>query len=378
MLDRRTVLTGCALSALPSIVGPLRAAENDWPSAAPVDVGLSPDLPELFEAALRDGKLPNMHGVLIARGGKIALERYFEGVDERWGQSLGAVKFGPNDLHDLRSVTKSIVGLLYGIALAEGKVPAPDQPLFSAFPEYPDLAVDPRRARLTIAHVLTMTLGTDWNENLPYTNPANSEIAMERAPDRYRFILDRPIVSEPGERWIYNGGASALLGRIIAKGVGQSLPAFAEAKLFAPLGVPSFGWASGADGEPSAASGLRLRPRDLARVGQLILDRGKRDGRVIVPEAWLDASMRPIIPMGDGRSVSYGYQWYAADETFDAAAGRRTARVIFANGNGGQRLFVMPELQLLVVTVAGNYNQRGQDRPPLVVLREVALPGIRA
>lgn len=318
-----------------------------------------------------------MHGVLIARGGKIALERYLEGVDESWGRSLGRVAFAPDTLHDLRSVTKSIVGLVYGIALAEGKVPAPDQPLFSAFPEYPDLAADPRRARLTIAHVLTMTLGTEWNENLPYTNPANSEIAMERAPDRYRFILDRPIVEEPGAKWIYNGGASALLGRIIAKGVGQSLPAFAEAKLFTPLGIPSFGWASGQDGEPSAASGLRLRPRDLVSIGQLIIDGGKRDGRVIVPAAWLEASMRGIVPMGDGQSLRYGYQWYIGEETFDGAAGRRTARVIIANGNGGQRIFVMPDLQLVVATTAGNYNQRGQSQPPLTVLRDVALPGIR-
>ncbi|WP_342360069.1 serine hydrolase [Terrarubrum flagellatum] len=353
------------------------AARENWSSIAPTDAGFSPDLSARLDAAAAEGRLPNMHGVLIARSGKIALESYFEGADERWGQPVGVVKFGSDDLHDLRSVTKSIVGLLYGIALAEKKVPAPEQSLFSAFPEYPDLAADPQRARLTIAHVLTMTLGTEWNENLPYTNPANSEIAMERASDRYRFILDRPIVGEPGARWIYNGGASALLGRIIAKGVGQSLPAFAEAKLFAPLGVPSFKWASGQDGEPSAASGLRLRPRDLAGIGQLILDGGKRDGRVIVPAEWLEASMRGIVPMGEGQSLRYGYQWYIGDETFNAAPGSQTARVIIANGNGGQRLFVMPDLELVVVTVAGNYNQRGQSLPPLVVLRDVALPGIR-
>ena len=95
-----------------------------------------------------------------------------------------------NTLHDLRSASKSIVGLLYGIALAAGKVPSPDQPQMQSFPEYADLAADPARQRWTLHHVLSMTMGTDWDEqSIPYTNPANSEIAMDRAADRYRFCL---------------------------------------------------------------------------------------------------------------------------------------------------------------------------------------------
>ena len=126
---------------------------------------------------------------------------------------LGSVTFGPDTLHDLRSVTKSIVGLLYGIALDRGLVPSPDAPLLAQFPEYPDLAADPQRAHLTVMNALNMTLGMEWDEQLPYADPTNSEIAMERVPDRYRFILDRPFVAVPGERWIYSGGAVALLGQ---------------------------------------------------------------------------------------------------------------------------------------------------------------------
>lgn len=104
-----------------------------------------------------------------------------------------------------------------GIALAEGRVPALDTPIVAQFPEYADLGRDPERERITIRHALTMTLAMEWNENAPYTDPANSEIAMEQAPDRYRFILDRPILAKPGRGWIYSGGAVALVGKIIER-----------------------------------------------------------------------------------------------------------------------------------------------------------------
>jgi CubicO group peptidase (beta-lactamase class C family) len=124
------------------------------------------------------------------------LERYFEGDDYARGSPLGKIAFKPDTLHDLRSASKSIVGLLYGIALADRKVPPPEAPLFASFPEFADLAADPARNRWTIHHVLTMTMGTDWDElGLPYTDPANSETAMHMAPDRYRFVLGAPVWS---------------------------------------------------------------------------------------------------------------------------------------------------------------------------------------
>src|SRR5262249_3781630 len=161
----------------------------------------------------------------------------------------GRVSFGAETLHDLRSVTKSIVGLLYGIALERGLVPPPEAPLLPSFPEYPDLAADPQRMRLTVGHALPMTLGLAWDEiDRPYTDPANSEIAMENAADRYRFVLERPIVAEPGTRWTYSGGAVALIGALIARGAGKPLPEFAREALFEPLGISAFDWAAGQDG----------------------------------------------------------------------------------------------------------------------------------
>ena len=120
-------------------------------------------LSEAFEAARQAGVLPNIHGVVVAQAGKIAFERYLAGTDAARGRPLGVVRFRPDTLHDMRSVTKSIVGLLYGIALAQGRVPGPEAKLIDAFPEYPDLAGDPGRQALTVRHALTMTLGTEWD-----------------------------------------------------------------------------------------------------------------------------------------------------------------------------------------------------------------------
>ncbi len=263
-LSRRESLAGAGALVLASAL-PTRAA-GDWVAGRPEDLGFAADLAERIDGLAR-GR--NVHGVLVVRDGRIAAERYFEGTDQSWGRDLGRVAFGPGTLHDLRSVSKSIVGLLYGAALTEGKVPGPDERLHDHFPEYPDLVAEPERRRIKIRHVLTMTMGTDWNESVPYTSPANSEIAMEMAPDRIRFILERPIVGEPGIRWTYSGGATALLGRLVQKGTGRNLGEYARMALFDPLGIGPTEWRGGRDG-PSAASGLRMTPRDLARIGRLI------------------------------------------------------------------------------------------------------------
>jgi CubicO group peptidase (beta-lactamase class C family) len=259
-----------------------------------------------------------------------------------------------------------VVGLLYGIALDEARVPAPEEKLLHCFPAYADLVADPVRGELRVEHALTMTMGTAWDESLPYTDPANSEIAMERAPDRYRFVLDRPMIAEPGARWNYNGGATALLGRLIGDGTGRALPEFARDTLFARLGITEFEWARGFDGTPSAASGLRLRPRDLARVGQLILQGGAWDGQHVVSKAFLDAALRPRVPVD--AEMEYGYQWFVGRAPFL----RAPTRWIGARGNGGQRLWVVPALDLVLVTMFGNYDEPEQSVAPDRLFREVA------
>jgi CubicO group peptidase (beta-lactamase class C family) len=347
------------------------AAGSDWQSTAPVEAGFAPDFADRLATVVRVGRAPNLHGVVVIRHGRLVLEHYGAGEDFHWNESLGSVTFGPDTLHDIRSVTKSVVGLLYGIALADGRVPGPREPLLRHFPEYPDLAADAGRARLTVEHALTMTLGLEWNEDLPYTSAANSEIAMELAPDRHRFVLERPIVDEPGTRWRYSGGASALVGRLIAKGTGQPLQEFARSALFEPLGITTFEWMAGHDGVASAASGLRLTPRGLARIGQTVLDRGGRAEREVVPAAWLEAALHPRVTIEEG--LDYGYQWYLGSLPETADGGARRLRWVGGKGNGGQRLFVVPDLDLIVAVTAGNYNTADQSTTPSIILSEVIL-----
>ena len=345
-----------------------------WRPITAGDAGIAPDLGNRIDAAHQAGELPGLHGVVIGSRGRLALERYYTGPDESWGRPLGRVAFGPETLHDLRSVTKSVVGLLYGMALAEGKVPAPGAVLVDQFPEYPDLAADPARRRLTVAHALSMTLGLEWNESVPYTSAANSEIAMEIAPDRHRFALDRPIAETPGLRWSYNGGATALLGRLIARGVAAALPDYAGAALFAPLGITTFDWIRGRDGTPSAASGLRLAPRDLARIGQLIVQRGRWDGRQVVPASWIEASLQPAVAVDE--DTRYGWHWYLGAAAVTAGSGRRVEPWVGAFGNGGQRLYVVPGLELVVAIAAGNYDRPDLRPMPLTLWRDIVLPSL--
>lgn len=306
--------------------------------------------------------------MLVARDGQLVAERYYEGADEALGRPLGVRTFGSEDLHDLRSITKSVVGLLYGIALAEGLVPPAAATLLDHFREYRDLASDPARRRLTVAHALTMTLGTAWDEGLSYADPRNSERAMELADDRCRYVLDRPMVSEPGTRWIYNGGASALLGALITRGSGRPLRDYAEEKLFRPLGIARYEWLQGRDGTELAASGLRLRPRDLAKIGRLAVGGGTWDGRQLVPSDWLAASFEPH---AETESGNYGYQWWLGPTTEDGGP-----LWIAGFGNGGQRLFLGPRRRLAVVVMAGNYNRPDAWKLPVAVITEIVLPAI--
>jgi CubicO group peptidase (beta-lactamase class C family) len=375
-LDRRSVLMGMGAALVDQ--HPLAAAPVAWQRAAPADAGFAPDIEARLDQYIAGEPGLRLHGVIAARGRRIVLERYFESADERWGKPLGRVHFGPETLHDLRSISKSIVALVYGVALAEKKVPPPGEPLFTQFPEYADLFdADERRKRLTIEHALTMTLGTAWDEGISYANSANSERVMETAPDRYRYVLERPVVEDPGQRWVYSGGATSLIGRIIAKGTGQSLPSYARAALFEPAGLGSTEWIVGrevwpgtGDGEPAAASGVRMTPRDLVRLGQLILDNGTVNGRQVVPASWIAACLTPRVQSDP--LTGYGYQWYIGEVSVGPAGASRAEPWVGAFGNGGQLLFVMPRLGIVVAATAGHYNVRR----PFHLLTEVVLQNL--
>jgi CubicO group peptidase (beta-lactamase class C family) len=378
MLNRRKLLVGTA--ALAGYSALARAAvPYEWQATSPAEAGFVLGFGERLDQFILSGQAPNIHGVIIVRRGAVVFENYFEGDDQVRDENGRAhferVAFSAERCHELRSVSKSIVGLLYGIALGEGKVPPLDTPLLAQFPDYADLPNPEQRRRWTIGHAITMTLGIEWNEDLSYDDPRNGQTAMDRAADPYRHVLGQPIVAPAGERWIYCGGATALIGKILENGTKQKLPDYARAVLFDPLGVGSTVWRIGPNGERNFASGLSMRPRDLARVGQMLLGGGKAGERQIVPADWLEDSFRPQVTIRDRRE--YGYQWYLGEMVFNGADGPRQERWIAAIGNGGQRLYVFPRLDLLIVMTAGNYNQRDQGTPPTRVLTEMILPNLR-
>jgi CubicO group peptidase (beta-lactamase class C family) len=332
---------------------------SEWPTIAPQDAGLAPEIADRLDHAFSAGSLPNLHSLVVARHGHLVLERYYAGRDERLGEPLGTVQFNSTTLHDVRSVTKSIVGLFYGIALSEGLVPPPDARLVDQFPAYFELARDPARRRLKVEHALTMQLGIEWDERLPYTDPRNGEIAMEHAPDRYRFILERPIVEEPGVRGNYCGGATAILGHLISREAGMGLLRYAQDKLFAPLGIDAVEWTSSSNGEASAAAGLSLRPRDLTRIGQLVLNHGRWNGQQVVPGDWLVESLVSLATRPDGGG--YGYQWWLGrGPTGDYAR-------VGGLGNRGQQLLVVLNLGLIITVNAGNYDDWSAPNVPALV-----------
>jgi CubicO group peptidase (beta-lactamase class C family) len=221
-------------------------------------------------------------------------------------------------------------------------------------------------------------MGTDWDEStLPYSNPANSEIAMDLAPDRIRYILERPVVMEPGKYWTYCGGATALLAHIIAKGTAKPLHDFAREALFNPLGLGPTEWIVDAKGEPYAASGLRMTPRDMARIGMMMANNGTAGGRQVVPAQWLERCVAQVASVDEVRR--YGYQWFSGDVAFGKPKGwapGRLERWWGGYGEGGQRLWVLPALKLVVAVTAGNYGADDQWIPPTRVLREVVLASL--
>ena len=321
-------------------------------------------LDEKLQKGFESGDLPGLHGAIVELEQQRLAESYFDGEDDSWDGPLGVVEHGPDTLHDLRSVTKSVVGLIYGIALAEKKVPTIDQPLYAQFPDYPELQNQPGRDKILIEHALSMQMGIEWNEDLPYSDPRNSEIAMERAEDRYRYALEQDIVFEAGTQWIYSGGAVALIGKIIADGTGMPIDDYAKEKLFDPLGIDEFQWAVGRDNVPSAASGLRLKLNDLAAIGNMVAHGGVFNDKQIVPASWLEELFSPRVTLDE--FVQYGLLWYIA--------GTPENVVVFGVGNGGQRLTVQANRKLVVASYCGLYNDPNAWRTSFKVFRDYAVP----
>ncbi|MBM3620225.1 MAG: serine hydrolase [Alphaproteobacteria bacterium] len=346
------------------------ARDDGWAVAVPQSMGLDGDVLCAMVDRLRNWPDANVHGVVVARSGKLVFERYFTGADEIWGRSQGEVKFDAETRHDLRSVSKSLTSLLVGLAIQRGKIAGVDESVMKFFPEHADLDT-PERRRITLRHLLTMSMGVAWDETVPYSNPANSEIRMITAADGERFALEQPIVAPPGRVYNYSGGATALLGAVIRKTTGQPLDRFAREALLAPLGITDFEWLGVPGKPPAAASGARMRPRDMLKLGQVVLAKGQWNGREVVPAAWIAESTSGHIT-GAG-IYFYGYQWWLGRSLVD----RREVKWVAGFGWGGQRLFIVPEFDLVVATTAGMYRNPQQGAVIGEILNQYVLRAVK-
>jgi len=344
------------------------ADDHDWTTATPEEVDLDGEALAGIDEQFNAWKEANVHAALIARRGKLVAEHYFTGEDQAWGRDLGTVAYDRTMLHDLRSVTKSVVSLVYGIAQADHpELARLDTPVFDFFPEHRELATNGREA-ITLRHLLEMSAGLRWNEDVPYSDPENSEIRMTLADDRCRYVLEQDLVRPPGRSWIYSGGASALIAEIVSRAAGKEIDALATERLFAPLGIAEHDWLSYDDGVPIAASGLRLKPRDTLKLGQLVLQNGMWEGERIVPADWIAASTSPQIN-GQGLFF-YGHHWWLGR----SLVARREIGWTAGVGWGGQRLFIVPDAEMVVLVHAGLYGEPWlQSIPAEVVLRRYAL-----
>jgi len=298
----------------------------------------------------------NIHAVLVARPGKLVYERYFKGSDQIpgifYGKRVESVTFVADTLHNMKSVSKSVVSLTVGIALDRGLIRSVDEPIFSFFPELTDLRT-PEKDRLLLRHALTMTMGLAWVEATPDTGDENNDEArMRRAADPCRYVLGLPMTAPAGQEFFYNTGALALVAAIVRKATGRPLDELAKEALFDLLGIAPVEWRR-VKGDTDAGGGLRLRPRDMAKIGQLVLAGGRWNGRQIVSKEWIEKSTTPKIKaVADGFDGLYGYLWWLARYRING----REVDCIAAQGRGGQYVRIVPSLDLVVAVTAGYYE----------------------
>jgi CubicO group peptidase (beta-lactamase class C family) len=320
----------------------------------------------------------NIHAVLVVHAGKLVFERYFQGPDEipgrLFGRRVANVNFDADTLHDMKSVSKSVASLALGVAIDRGLIRSVSEPIFSFFPELSDLRT-PDKDRILLMHALNMTMGLAWQEATPDTGDFfNDEARMRIASDPCRYVLGRSTTAPAGQEFHYSTGALALIAEVVRRATGQPLDEFARTTLFEPLGINDVTWAR-VRGDTDAGGGLRLRPRDMAKIGQLVLAGGRWNGNQIVSKVWIDASTTPSAVATDGQS--YGYLWWGGR----ASANRRPVPWIGALGRGGQSIRVVPQLDLVVVVTAGyyqDYSQRAFQTQYAVfrdVLQAVSAPG---
>ena len=370
MRTTRSHRLSCALvsvAGLLAVCDPARQVGSAYQYRIPEQTGDGWATASLAQVGLREAPLiqlmndlhalanHNVHSLLVVRHGKLVFEEYFAGRKFSLARYTGEFGFDREDTHNLASVTKSITTTLFGIALDEHLIASVQTPVFDYFPEHADLLVqDPRRKEITLEHLLLMTSGLRWNDEVvPYTDPRNDMVKMFTSDDPIRFALATTVYAAPGTDFEYCNANTNILGEVVARAAGQRLDGFAAIRLFVPLGIADYEWQMISDDVVFASGDLRLRPRDMAKIGLLLLNRGSWNGEAVVSSEWVDAAIaRRVTPDGPHAwADGYGYGWWH----WDLPVGGTTHRVYMAAGWGGQWIVVSPDDDLVFVSTGGSY-----------------------
>lgn len=305
-------------------------AGGAWRVSTPAEQGLDSALvAELYRQA---GGVETLRSLLLVRNGALIAEHYFHGA------SL-------EEKARLQSVTKSVTSALAGIALERGCLGSLDRPMLDYFPEQAARVRDPRKRAITVRHLLQMRAGYPWEES-----------TRELFEMLYRgfypaLLVDVPLKRDPGSGFEYSNLSSHLAGIVVARACSTDLRSYAREHLFGPLGVEMGEWIQDWNGYDNGHADLHLRPRDMAKFGQMYLDGGVWEGGRIVSAGWVRASLDTYsenawtIGIGPNyREIGYGYCWWSA------RAGNRPFH--FAWGHGGQQITLVPDQNMVIVVTS--------------------------
>lgn len=330
------------------------AGSSSWKVGQLGEVGMDTTLFQRLLSELPPEK-HKMESMLVVRKNRLVFEHYFHGATE-------------TTLHDLRSATKSIIALLTGIAIDKGFFSSVEDSLFKYLPAYFENNQHFEKRGIRLQHLLNMNTGlacNDWDKNSP-----GQEDRVYKKKDWIDYLLNLPMYYEPGDTSLYCTGGVMLLAAAIESASGMAIDQFANAFLFHPMGIDSVFWQHTNKKEVmSAGKRLSLRPRDMARIGQLMINEGECDGKQLVSNSWIAECMKAQAKI---YHVDYGNLWWKIPL---ATTSSKKYEFIAAMGNGGQYILVQPALQLVVVFTGHAYNEE-LDKLPFTVVNKVILPSL--
>jgi len=338
--------------------------DDVWNTASVESVGISPKPISDLLKQIRNGAIPNMHSLLIVKNNTLVVDEYFNGSHR-------------DDVHTQQSVTKSVTSLLTGIAMHQEDIQATDGVVNLFQSKYPVIdQLDDFKNDLTWADLLSMRTGMAWNEN-PYEG-SPLQTLNQSSGDWVKFVLDQPMERKPGTFFRYNSGAAILLGGMIRESTGMSTDAFARENLFEKIGIENARWyRSPYDQLPHTGGGLLLRSRDMANIGQLVLNEGKWDGNQVVPKTWIDQIKIRLTQTRRGYYHAwYSYMWWILPYEKNNVNSPASDDIITASGAGGQWIFIVPRHNLVVVVTANAQNGE-QELAPVEFLYSVIVPACK-